>query len=183
MDTDLATGLIVNPSDVKVEPASPGPSPSTTPAPSVNPVTVVQTKLEPELCHIKQEPRAVQSSQGSGHSVLKQPSTIVISSSGAPGVTRTLSSSTTRLLVPKLPANTTVKLEAGGPEQRWRLGQNTGGRILVTGGIKSSTRRVIDSHLISSHTVRIRHYDSQYINSITDLYCIKQRIYPLFPEK
>ena len=154
MDTDLASGLIVNPSEVKVEPVSPAPSPSPTPAPSVTPVTVVQTKMEPELCHIKQEPRQLQI-PGSGHSVLKQPSTIVISTSGGPGVTRTLSSSTARLLVPKLPANTTVKLESGGAEQRWRLGQNNGGRILVTGGIKSSTRRVIDSHLISSHTVRV----------------------------
>ena len=154
MDTDLATGLIVNPSEVKVEPVSPAPSPSVTPAPPLAPVTTVQTKLEPELCHIKQEPRQTQS-PSSGLSVLKQPSTIVISTPGGPGVTRTLSSSTARLLVPKLPANTTVKLEAS--EQRWRLGQNSGGRILVTGGLKSSTRRVIDSHLISSHTVRVQY--------------------------
>ena len=162
MDTDLASGLIVNPSEVKVEPVSPAPSPSPTPAPSVTPVTVVQTKMEPELCHIKQEPRQLQI-PGSGHSVLKQPSTIVISTSGGPGVTRTLSSSTARLLVPKLPANTTVKLESGSAEQRWRLGQNSGGRILVTGGLKSS-RRVIDSHLISSHTVRLQHYTQNCIN-------------------
>ena len=162
MDTELAGGLIVNPSEVKVEPASPAPSPSSTPAPSVAPLM----KLEPDVLDIKQEPR------GSGQSVLKPPGcpgTIVMVSS-PPGhqLTRTGLSSQARLLVPKLPANTRVKLEPG---ERWRVGSvgNVGTvgsitpgptKILVSGGVKSSTRRAIDTHLISSHTVSSDHHSS-----------------------
>lgn len=141
MDTDFAGGLIVNPSDVKVEPPSPSSTPSPGPAPSI------QMKCEPDLV-IKQE--MTQTKPLQQQSVLKQP-TILITSG-----TRT-SSNTTRLLVPKLPTTTTVKLENG---DRWRVG-GAGGvvgptKILVSGGhtgLKSSTRRAIDSHLISNNTV------------------------------
>jgi len=140
MDTDFAGGLIVNPSDVKVEPPSPSSTPSPGPAPSI------QMKCEPDLV-IKQE--MTQTKPLQQQSVLKQP-TILITSG-----TRT-SSNTTRLLVPKLPTTTTVKLENG---DRWRVG-GAGGvvgptKILVSGGhtgLKSSTRRAIDSHLISNNT-------------------------------
>ena len=141
MDTDFAGGLIVNPSDVKVEP----PSPSSTPSPG--PAPAIQMKVEPDLM-IKQEMAGPKAPQ---QSVLKQPQTILITSSGA----RT-ASNTTRLLVPKLPTTTTVKLETG---DRWRVGGAGGGtKILVSSaghaGLKSSTRRAIDSHLISNNTVR-----------------------------
>ena len=141
MDTDFAGGLIVNPSDVKVEPPSPSSTPS--PAPSM------QMKVEPDLV-IKQEMNGTKPPQ---QSVLKQPQTILITSSGA----RT-TSNTTRLLVPKLPTTTTVKLETGDRGQGGGAGGVAGpAKILVSSGghagLKSSTRRAIDSHLISNNTV------------------------------
>ena len=129
MDTDFADSMMtVNPSDVKVEP----PSPSSTPALIPLHNHVVAPKQEPETVQIKQEPRQT--------SVLKNP-TIVITG----GRNSTNPNTTTRLLVPKLPNNTTVKLESG---ERWRIGST---KILVSnsqGSVK--TRRTIDSHLISS---------------------------------
>ena len=139
MDTDFAGcgGLIVNPSDVKVEPQSPVPSPA--PAPALD---TIAAKLEPGLAtSIKQEARPLQQT-----SVLK-PQTIVIR-----GQHGAASGPAARLLVPKLPS-TTVKLEAGeaATGHRWRLG-GAGTKILVS---KAAARRAIDSHLISSHTVSI----------------------------
>ena len=131
MDTDFADSMMtVNPSDVKVEP----PSPSATPAliPLHNHVA---PKQEPEMVQVKQEPRQPTS-------LLKNP-TIVIT-----GGRNAANNPTTRLLVPKLPNNTTVKLESG---ERWRIGST---KILVSNGQGSiKTRRTIDSHLISNSTV------------------------------
>jgi len=139
MDTDFTDGLMVNPSDVKVEPASPSSS-----APPLIPL-VSHAKLEPDVV-VKQETQQPQQHVAkTQHSVLKHP-TIVITNSNS-GV-RT-SSNTARLLVPKLPSNTTVKLESG---ERWRIGTGST-KILVSGtqtNLKSSARRTIDSHLISS---------------------------------
>ena len=146
MDTDFTDGLMVNPSDVKVEPASPSSS-----APPLIPL-VSHAKLEPDVV-VKQETQQPQQHVAKAqHSVLKHP-TIVITNSNS-GV-RT-SSNTARLLVPKLPSNTTVKLESG---ERWRIGTGST-KILVSGtqtNLKSSARRTIDSHLISSSNNTVRH--------------------------
>ena len=147
MDTDFAGcgGLIVNPSDVKVEPQSPVPSPAPAPAPGLD---TIAAKLEPGLAtSIKQEARPLQQT-----SVLKPPTIVIRGQHGA------ASGPAARLLVPKLPS-TTVKLEAGeaATGHRWRLG-GAGTKILVS---KAAARRAIDSHLISSHTVSI--YLSTYL--------------------
>ena len=140
MDTDFAGcgGLIVNPSDVKVEPQSPVPSPASTPGPGLD---TLAAKLEPGLAaSIKQEARPLQQT-----SVLKPPTIVIRGQHGAASG----GAHATRLLVPKLPS-TTVKLEAGeAATHRWRLG-GAGTKILVS---KAAARRAIDSHLISSHTV------------------------------
>ena len=146
MDTDFAGcgGLIVNPSDVKVEPQSPVPSPA--PAPGLD---TIAAKLEPGLAtSIKQEARPLQQT-----SVLKPPTIVIRGQHGTAA-----SGPAARLLVPKLPS-TTVKLEAGeaAAGHRWRLG-GAGTKILVS---KAAARRAIDSHLISSHTVSI--YLSTYL--------------------
>ena len=151
MDTDFAGcgGLIVNPSDVKVEPQSPVPSPAPAPAPAPAPgLDTIAAKLEPGLAtSIKQEARPLQQT-----SVLKPPTIVIRGQHGA------ASGPAARLLVPKLPS-TTVKLEAGeaATGHRWRLG-GAGTKILVS---KAAARRAIDSHLISSHTVSI--YLSTYL--------------------
>lgn len=137
MDTDFPATLIVNPSDVKVEPVSP--------CPAVPPDSLLQIKTEPGLA-VKQEPdnrphlRPFSSSSASPVSLLKQP-TIVITSRP-----------NTRLLVPKLPTNTTsLKLEESGG--RWPVSK-AATKIVVGSqqSVKSSSRRAIDSHLISTNT-------------------------------
>ena len=142
MDTDFAGcgGLIVNPSDVKVEPQSPVPSPAPAPGPGLD---TIAAKLEPGLAtSIKQEARPLQQT-----SVLKPPTIVIRGQHGTAA-----SGPAARLLVPKLPS-TTVKLEAGeaATGHRWRLG-GAATKILVS---KAAARRAIDSHLISSHTVSI----------------------------
>ena len=148
MDSDFPGNLIVNPSDVKVEPLSP--------QPTHEQLLDIQTELksEPDIV-IKEEPGSyLPKLPTTQHSVLKQP-TILISSRP--------SSSSTRVLYPKLP----VKVE--GEATGWRL--SSPAKFLVNGNhsphtvhsittssslshIKSSSRRAIDSHLISSNTVR-----------------------------
>ena len=147
MDSDFPGNLIVNPSDVKVEPLSP--------QPTHEQLLDINTELksEPDIV-IKEEPGSYMPKlQPAQHSVLKQP-TILISS-------RPSSTSNTRVLYPKLPVK--VESDATG----WRLSP---AKFLVNGThsphslssinssslshIKSSSRRAIDSHLISSNTVR-----------------------------
>ena len=138
MDTDFPAGLIVNPSEVKVEPVSPQP-------PQSSPTSVLHIKTEPGLAVKQEEPelrhlRPLLSSSASSSpvSLLKQP-TIVITSRPA-----------TRLLVPKLPSSSSLTAEetAG----RWSKAAT---KIVVgsQAGVKSSSRRAIDSHLISTNTV------------------------------
>lgn len=145
MDSDFPGNLIVNPSDVKVEPLSPHPTHEQ--------LLDIQTELksEPDIV-IKEEPGSYMPKlQTVQTSVLKQP-TILISS-------RPSSISNTRVLYPKLPVK--VESDATG----WRLSP---AKFLVNGNhsphslssinssslshIKSSSRRAIDSHLISSNT-------------------------------
>lgn len=145
MDSDFPGNLIVNPSDVKVEPLSP--------QPTHEQLLDIQTELksEPDIV-IKEEPGNFMPKPSTVQtSVLKQP-TILISS-------RPSSASNTRVLYPKLPVK--VESDATG----WRLSP---AKFLVNGNqsphsississsslshIKSSSRRAIDSHLISSNT-------------------------------
>jgi len=145
MDSDFPGNLIVNPSDVKVEPLSP--------QPTHEQLLDIQTELksEPDIV-IKEEPGSFMPKPSTIQtSVLKQP-TILISS-------RPSSASNTRVLYPKLPVK--VESDATG----WRLSP---AKFLVNGNqsphsississsslshIKSSSRRAIDSHLISSNT-------------------------------
>ena len=147
MDSDFPGNLIVNPSDVKVEPLSP--------QPTHEQLLDIQTELksEPDIV-IKEEPGNFMPKPSTVQtSVLKQP-TILISS-------RPSSASNTRVLYPKPPVK--VESDATG----WRLSP---AKFLVNGNqsphsississsslshIKSSSRRAIDSHLISSNTVR-----------------------------
>ena len=143
MDTDFPATLIVNPSDVKVEPVSPQPgSPA---APSASSLLHIKTEPglavkqeEPELRHLR--PLLSSSASSSPVSLLKQP-TIVITSRPS-----------TRLLVPKLPSSSSLTVEETGG--RWSKAAT---KIVVgqqaQGGVKSSSRRAIDSHLISTNTV------------------------------
>jgi len=137
MDTDFPATLIVNPSDVKVEPVSPGPAQD----------SLLHIKTEPGL-PVKQEeadhppqlrPFTTPASSASPVSLLKQP-TIVITSRPS-----------TRLLVPKLPTSSSLKLEETGG--RWQ--SSKAATKIVVGSqqsVKSSSRRAIDSHLISTNT-------------------------------
>merc|ERR1719309_867453 len=146
MDSDFPGNLIVNPSDVKVEPLAP--------QLTHEQLLDIQTELksEPDIV-IKEEPGSFMPKlPTTQHSVLKQP-TILISSRPSS------SASNTRVLYPKLPVK--VESDATG----WRLSP---AKFLVNGNqsphsississsslshIKSSSRRAIDSHLISSNT-------------------------------
>ena len=153
MDTDFPTTLIVNPSDVKVEPVSPQPgSPDSSLLHIKTEPGLAVKQEEPELRHLRplltsssSSSTSTTSASASPVSLLKQP-TIVITSRP-----------TTRLLVPKLPSSSSLAVEetAG----RWSASKaNT--KILVgqpgqagQSGVKSSSRRAIDSHLISTNTV------------------------------
>ena len=144
MDTDFPATLIVNPSDVKVEPVSPQPGSPAAPSAS----SLLHIKTEPGLAVKQEEPElrhlrpllSSSSSSSSPVSLLKQP-TIVITSRPS-----------TRLLVPKLPSSSSLTLEETGG--RWSKAAT---KIVVgqqgQAGVKSSSRRAIDSHLISSNTV------------------------------
>ena len=163
MDTDFAGcgGLIVNPSDVKVEPQSPVPSPASTPGPGLD---TLAAKLEPGLAaSIKQEARPLQQT-----SVLKPPTIVIRGQHGAASG----GAHATRLLVPKLPS-TTVKLEAGeaATGHRWRLG-GAGTKILVS---KAAARRAIDSHLISSHTVSVSAADDPSVSQSQSVFTITEK--------
>ena len=148
MDTDFPATLIVNPSDVKVEPVSPQPGSPAAPSAS----SLLHIKTEPGL-PVKQEeadhppqlrPFTTPASSASPVSLLKQP-TIVITSRPS-----------TRLLVPKLPTSSSLKLEETGG--RWQ--SSKAATKIVVGSqqsVKSSSRRAIDSHLISTHTVSLSH--------------------------
>ena len=146
MDTDFPATLIVNPSQVKVEPVSPQPG-----SPAAPPASLLHIKTEPGLAVKQEEPElrhlrpllsSSASASSSSVSLLKQP-TIVITSRPS-----------TRLLVPKLPSSSSLTLEETGG--RWSkaatkivVGQQAQGHA----GVKSSSRRAIDSHLISTNTV------------------------------
>ena len=151
MDTDFPATLIVNPSDVKVEPVSPQPCLS----PAGPPDSLLQIKTEPGLA-VKQEepelrhlrPLLTSSASTSPVSLLKQP-TIVITSRPA-----------TRLLVPKLPSSSSTSRPVEETGGRWSgskaatkivVGQQAGLQAGLQ--VKSSSRRAIDSHLISTNTV------------------------------
>ena len=146
MDTDFPATLIVNPSDVKVEPVSPQPGSPAAPSASLlhiktEPGLAVKQE-EPELRHLR--PLLSSSASSSPVSLLKQP-TIVITSRPS-----------TRLLVPKLPSSSSLTLEETGG--RWSkaatkivVGQQS--QAQGQAGVKSSSRRAIDSHLISTNTV------------------------------
>ena len=145
MDTDFPATLIVNPSDVKVEPVSPQPgSPA---APSASSLLHIKTEPglavkqeEPELRHLR--PLLSSSASSSPVSLLKQP-TIVITSRPS-----------TRLLVPKLPSSSSLTVEETGG--RWSKAATkivVGQQGQAQAGVKSSSRRAIDSHLISTNTV------------------------------
>ena len=138
MDTEFPANLILNPSHVKVEPVSPGPAQD----------SLLNIKTEPGLA-VKQEepdqtplrPLSTAASSGGGLSLLKPSPTIVITSRP-----------TTRLLVPKLPTSSSLKVEETGG--RW-VGGKAATKIVVGSqqSVKSSSRRAIDSHLISTNTV------------------------------
>ena len=136
MDTDFPATLIVNPSEVKAEPVSP--------PPAVPADCLLQIKTEPGLAVKQEEPEhrpllrpytctASSASSASPVSLLKQP-TIVITSRPS-----------TRLLVPKMPTSCSLSKAAT--------------KIVVGSqqSVKSSSRRAIDSHLISTHTVSLSH--------------------------
>ena len=138
MDTEFPANLILNPSHVKVEPVSPGPAQD----------SLLSIKTEPGLA-VKQEepdhpplrPLTTPSSSTPAVSLLKPSPTIVITSRPA-----------TRLLVPKLPTSSSLKVEETGG--RW-VGGKAATKIVVGSqqSVKSSSRRAIDSHLISTNTV------------------------------
>ena len=130
MDTEFPANLILNPSHVKVEPVSPGPAQD----------SLLNIKTEPGLAVKQEEPEhrpllrpytctASSASSASPVSLLKQP-TIVITSRPS-----------TRLLVPKMPTSCSLSKAAT--------------KIVVGSqqSVKSSSRRAIDSHLISTNTV------------------------------
>ena len=144
MDTDFPATLIVNPSQVKVEPVSPQPgSPASLLHIKTEPGLAVKQE-EPELRHLRPLLSSSASASSSSVSLLKQP-TIVITSRPS-----------TRLLVPKLPSSSSLTLEETGG--RWSKAATkivVGQQAQAQGqaGVKSSSRRAIDSHLISTNTV------------------------------
>ena len=73
MDTDFTSGLIVNPSDVKVEPRSPSPSHACAPAPALAPV-----KYDPDIVIKQEHVSHVAPSHVSKQTSVLKPSTIVI---------------------------------------------------------------------------------------------------------